>query len=171
MILIKQFFSFLSKAVIALACIYGLVFLPSLFNYHPHIIEDDGMSPTYPPSSIVYYSEIDYRNIRNTDIITFKENDEIRCARVINVDKTYFTVRNDNKDNIDQKIIIQDNILGKNSSIMIKFLGAYILFVNSHLNILLPIGGGILLIRFIFIFIEPKEKKELPKKKVLNIEE
>ena len=165
---IKGLFSLLSKVVVILACIYGIVFLPKLFNYHPHIITDDAMYPTYLQSSIVYYTETNYQNILKGDIVSFKENDLIKCARVYEINNNVFVIRNDNKDNFNKRTITSDRLVGKNINIMIRFLGAYILFVQNNLKMILPIAGGILFISFIFIFIEPKDKS---KKKILNIDE
>ncbi len=168
MIYIKSFFSFLAKMVIVLAAVYGLVYLPKAFNYQPLIITDDAMSPTYPPSSIVYYKETNYKNIVKGNIITYKDRDKIKCSRVIDIDDKYFTIRNDNSANFDEKTISSDNLLGENVKVIVQYLGAYITFINNNLTILLSIGGGILLISFIFIFIEPKEKQH---KKVISFEE
>ncbi len=165
---IKNLFSFLAKIVIIFACIYGLVFLPAAFNYNPHIIMDDAMSPSYAPSSVVYYSETHYKNIRKGDIVTYKEKDIIKCGRVYDIDDDKFTVRNDNTINIDEKVINKNVILGRNAKIIIRYLGAFVTFINNNLTIVLSIGGGILLISFIFIFIEPKDKKH---KKVIEFEE
>ena len=166
MVFIKSIFNFLSTVIIILACIYGLVFLPILFNYYPHIVTDNTMDVVYPPSSIVYYHNVDIENIVKGDIITYKEGENIKCSRVVDITDNSLTIKDDNSNAT--KSVLKDNILGKNITIIISFLGAFILLIEKHMKIILPVCGAIILIDIILHLTKSKKRQE---KKVLNFYE
>ncbi len=160
---LNKLFSFLSVIVIILIIVYALIYLPSFLGYNKVIIDSDLMEPTYTKYSIVYY--YDNSSINKGEIVTFMKGNNITTGRVINTDDNEYTIRYD-KNGQDEKIN-RSEILGKNINIVIKYLGYFVLLVNSNLVACVSLSIGIICLNIAFSLMSKKGKQ----KKILVADE
>ena len=159
---LRKFIKFLAIVVYSLIVIYILILVPRLFNYHEHIVMDDGMEPVYSKYTIVYYYETSQEYIKLTSIITYKDGDNILTGEVYDTTGGILKVKRAGKvDNI----VKYEDVLGKNSNIIVH-LGKYILFVRN--NTILSIIIALTIITTDIIFSVSRKKSN--KKKVLDYE-
>ena len=118
---IKKFLEGLLTLLIVLVIIYGIVYVPALFGYHNLIIESDYMEPVYSKGCIVFYQDVNPKQIVNGDIITIKKNDEIKSCVVVSVDNDKYKVKYNGK----EEEIYANSIVGKNINIVILFFISY----------------------------------------------
>ena len=157
---LNKLFSFLSVIVIILIIVYALIYLPSFLGYNKVIIDSDLMEPTYTKYSIVYY--YDSSSINKGEIVTFMKGNNITTGRVINSDYNEYTIIYDKNEKINRS-----EILGKNINIVIKYLGYFVLLVNSNLVACVSLSIGIICLNIAFSLMSKKGKQ----KKILVADE
>ncbi len=157
MVVFKRIFRFLSTVIYALTLIYILIYAPRLFGYRENIILNDDVESLYSKYTIVFYHKAYKNNIDVNDLVTYQINDEILCGKVQSVSNDEYRISGNN--------VKYDNILGKNSNIIVHF-GKFIIFVRENSILAIIIALSCVMIDII-LSIKCCDKK---KKKVLNYE-
>lgn len=161
MAILKKIVNILSNISFILLILYALVASPLLFGYHPVVILSGSMTPSYKVGDIAYYHQVSEEELKEGDVIAFKNDSDVVVAHRLNSinteSKTYET-KGDANDTPDGEEITYDNILGKIMNIKIPIVGYYIWFVNKHIYV---VGIMIFLIALDFIIdiVDKKKKK------------
>lgn len=85
-------------------------------GFTPYIIESDSMSPLYNSDDIIFVKKILFKNIKETDIITFINlNNNVVTHRVMSIDenKKELITKGDNNKFVDINPVSEENIIGK----------------------------------------------------------
>jgi signal peptidase I len=133
--LIKLIFNI---TLIAVILSLGILLLLPMLGYTPVTIISGSMEPQYPVGSLIIVKEVSPLDIRNQDVISYKQNNESSTYithRVIAIDSTKreFTTKGDNNVSPDIIPIGFNKLLGK---VVLSF--PYIGFITYYIS--LPIG-------------------------------
>jgi len=166
---VRNVFQLLSFIFVIIVILIFLI--PYIFGIKPYIVLSGSMEPVIETGSVVYINtHVGFDEIKEGDIIGFKENDAKITHRVvkINSDNT-FTTKGDANKSEDLKTISPNEYLGKNVFNIPK-IGKLIEKVKTKMGIFvvfLFIGINILLIIFEDDE-EPRNKKNEPKEEKEN---
>ncbi len=133
---------------------------PSFFGYKNFIVLTGSMKPTLNEGDIVFVKEA--KEIKENDIIAFKEGNSVITHRVFEVykedGKEYYITKGDANSDTDQELLEKENVEGK-YCFKIPFLGRVILFFQKPMGIII-----LFMLLGICLFlssIKPKEKKNI----------
>lgn len=131
---IKIILSILSNICYILIAAYFLVSIPAVFGYTPLIVASGSMEPNYKVGSVLYYKEVDVRDIKVNDVITFMtKTDSNVTHRVDEITDVGFITKGDANLSPDTEIVTFDKVKGKVLDFSIPLIGLYINFVNKNL--------------------------------------
>lgn len=96
-----------SIAICVLAFLLMIIYIPKIMGYKAFYIESGSMSPSIPQGSMVLEKKVDFEDISEGDVLTFKNDTETEyfTHRVIAIDKAnkMFTTKGDANDEADPK--------------------------------------------------------------------
>lgn len=124
----------MSTLVYILIAAYLLLVAPKIVGYTPLVVLTGSMSPTYKTGSVIYYHEVEQKELKKGDVITYKLNEkDLITHRIyaINDDKTYVT-KGDANNNVDPMVVKYDKIIGKVAKVYIPYVGYYVAFINTN---------------------------------------
>ena len=117
-----------------LIAVYFLVSIPAVFGYTPLIVASGSMEPNYKVGSVLYYKEVDVRDIKVNDVITFMTvTDSNVTHRVDEIVEGGFVTKGDANLSPDAEVVTFDKVKGKVLDFNIPIVGYYIGFVNKNL--------------------------------------
>lgn len=154
--------------ILAMICylaiiIYVLLVIPKIFGNNPVVVLSNSMTPTYPVGTIVYYHNVQKKDIKENDVITFKTtNNRLATHRVNKLVDNKFETKGDANNSPDAKLVDYEKVVGKVTPISIPYLGYYVEFINT--NFYLVIGAVIILVvEFVFANFSINKKEEVKK--------
>ncbi len=99
-----------------------------LIGFRSYTVLSGSMEPEFYPGDLVVSLHKNRANIKEGDIITFRENDEIVTHRIIDKTQEGYITKGDNNNAADSFAVSNDNIIGKvlfdipNAGYIIQFL-------------------------------------------------
>lgn len=146
------------KIIVIVLIILGLAIflLPKLLGYSLYIISSGSMEPKYKIGSIIYVKEVEEKNIKEGDIITFNSENTIITHRVKSIENNIYYTQGD-ANNIGDGGIDYKMIIGKASNYSIPYLGYISLELQTikgkiSILILVAVCISILIIKNIFSY-------------------
>ena len=120
----KQFYLlFLTPVFIILVVIVFLV--SGIFNYKMIAIGSDSMNPVYYRGDAVIYEKVSPEQVKEKDILVFRNNGSIITHRVENIvvdgNQISFQTRGDNNDDVDKALVNSRDVYG-----VVKYVVKYI---------------------------------------------
>jgi signal peptidase I len=150
---------------------------PNFLGYQLKTVLSGSMEPTFMTGSVIAVKPLQNPvNLKNDDIITFKESeDKLITHRIIDVKKsgeqTLYVTKGDNNRSKDSNPVIAQNVVAKYSGFTIPYVGYFLDYAKSKngsaLMLILP---GLLLLAYSGISIF-KALKELDKGKRKDVQE
>ena len=157
--IIQKIFRILSYLCYTLIGIYVLICAPYIIKYKPLVVLTGSMEPTFHVGSIIYYKQVPQEELNVGDIITFKYDDTIISHRINQISGTLYETKGDANNTADQRRISYNEILGKDTTFCIPYLGFFVKFINDNMYLLI-IVAIILVSDFILSNICNKNKGE-----------
>ena len=140
MVIVKKVVHIISYIIYILIGIYALLCAPMLFGYKPLVVLSGSMEPTYKVGSVLYYKQVDIKELKVGDPITFKlDEGSIVSHRITKINANGVITKGDANNTVDPKEVKFTNILGRDAKLSIPFVGFYVKFINDHLFISIPI--------------------------------
>lgn len=99
-----------------------------LIGFRSYTVLSGSMEPEFYPGDLVVSLYKNRANIKEGDIITFRDNDEIVTHRIIDKTQEGYITKGDNNNAVDSFAVSNDNIIGKvlfnipNAGYIIQFL-------------------------------------------------
>lgn len=99
-----------------------------LIGFRSYTVLSGSMEPEFYPGDLVVSIHKNKVNIKEGDIITFRDNDEIVTHRIIDKTQEGYITKGDNNNAVDSFAVSNDNIIGKvlfnipNAGYIIQFL-------------------------------------------------
>lgn len=148
--------------VIGIAAILLLV-VPIIMGYKPFVVKSGSMEPTVKTGAIAYNNtHVTFDEIKEGDIIVFKQGDSYVTHRAIKIDKDNksFITKGDANETEDLAPVRLDQFKGKNS-FSIPYLGYALEIVQTKVGVFIFIlVAGLDMIYFIFSQDEDEKNKE-----------
>lgn len=155
--------------IIAIILIYNIILIIvssingknfNILGYKAYIVTTDSMQPSINAGDIVIVKNGKKDKIRQGDVITFNQNDEVITHRVIkNITEesnVEYITKGDNNNTEDTFKVKYDDVIGK-VIITIPYLGKIISILDNKIIILILL---LVILIIIFIKIEKNEKLE-----------
>lgn len=150
---------------------------PNFLGYQLKTVLSGSMEPTFMTGSVIAVKPIENPvNLKQDDIITFKESEEqLITHRIIDVKKsgeqTLYVTKGDNNRSKDSNPVVPQNVVAKYSGFTIPYVGYLLDYAKSkNGSALLLILPGVLLLAYSGISIF-KAIKELDKGKGKDVQE
>ena len=120
---VMRFITYPIIAIIFMCCILLILQviqnpkkIPNLFGYKVFNVISGSMEPTLEIGDIVIAKETEIENIKQEDIITFRQENSIVTHRVIDIikenGKTFYQTKGDNNNANDEKLVEYQNVEG-----------------------------------------------------------
>lgn len=99
-----------------------------LIGFRSYTVLSGSMEPKFYPGDLVISLHKNRANIKEGDIITFRDDDEIVTHRIIDKTQEGYITKGDNNNTADSFVVSNDNIIGKvlfdipNAGYIIQFL-------------------------------------------------
>ncbi len=143
---IKIIINALSEITKLLVIVYLLLWAPIFIKYKPHAILDNNMTPSYKKGSIVYYKKVKEEDLKVGDIITYKiPGKYLTSVRILSIENDIYKVKSDSSKNDLTSDLKYENIKGKNSKVIIHFMGYYLNIVSNNIILFIILSTGIIL--------------------------
>ena len=175
---IKQIWNWISSMLVVIVVLLAIALVGvRLIGLQPYVVLSGSMEPTYHVGSLIYVKDVDYRELRAGDPITYMiSQDTVVTHRIIEVlvDENdpnvlrYFT-KGDANEVPDGSSVHYRNIIGK-PVFSIPYLGYVSDYIQNPPGKYVAIAGAALLILLVFlpdVFAEEETEttKKKPKKK------
>lgn len=142
-----------------------------IFGYQIYTVLSGSMEPTYHVGSLVYVKEVEQKDLKKGDSITFKLTENtIATHRIIEIVKNKETkefeyrTKGDANKTEDKKIVNYKDIIGK-VEFSIPLLGYFSAYIQQPPGSIVIVILGILAIAFIFFVDAITDKKKKDKEK------
>lgn len=142
--------------------------IPDFMGYKPFVVLSGSMETKIKIGDLVIVKDTDYREIKENDIIAFRQDNVVITHRVVNVNndngKISFKTKGDNN-NVQDDFIVKSSDLEGKYVLRVAKLGNYFMFLSKPLGMIV-IFFGIIIISGIFYFTtftETEEDKKLRK--------
>ncbi len=137
-----------------------LIFAPMVKGYKPAVILTGSMEPSYPVKSVVYYKNIDFKDITLGDAVIYKKSKALITHRVVekNEESGYVITKGDANNTEDSYEVMKDEILGV-VHFMVPFIGYIALIIQKKAIFIILISILILNIALGKLY-EEDEKEE-----------
>lgn len=148
MVLLKKCISILTSLfLIAVIAITGLLFVSKinggktvLFGNQIMVVLSGSMAPAFNTGSIVAVKPVDFKEVKEKDIITFKDPEGLTIThRVIEKRDGQLITKGDANDGKDTAPVTPDRFIGK-VQYSVPLIGYFIEFARSELGMLLMLG-------------------------------
>jgi signal peptidase I, archaeal type len=154
---------FLNIILIINIIIIILVFFIKILGFQPYVVLNNDMKPMYVEGSLMFVEIMDFHKIKENDIITYKNYDDLKVSntRVIKIDTNNrrFFVKVDSDNTEDVKFVHFSDLLGK-PAFSILYLGYIIKYffgsAGGYIRFLIPV-------LFILILLNRLNKNEVSK--------
>lgn len=151
--------------------------IPSFFGWKPFIVLSGSMEKVIYPGDLAIVKEIDTKELKEQDVIAFKENNVVITHRIIDIveehgEEKYIT-KGDNNTMQDNGFVKPEQVEG-----ILKFriarLGNLAMFIQTPIGMIISLSipiGMLLIIQKIENDNKKKEENEVQKNKEKNLEE
>lgn len=155
----KKLWNVLSTLFVVLVVTLTVVLVGvRLFGYKTFVVLSGSMEPTYPTGSLLYVKEIDYRELKVGDPITFMvDEDTVATHRIVNIyvddeDSSVlrFETKGDANEASDGTLVHYLNIIGT-PVFCIPKLGYVANFIQNPPGLYLTIGFAAILVILVFL--------------------
>lgn len=151
MVVIKKMVHYLSLILYVLIIVYAIICIPILYGYRPLVVLSGSMEPTFKIGSVIYYKKIAKEELKEGDIITFKnQSNNFISHRVVSIDDELIETKGDANSSSDANKVRFEDIQGKDASVSIPYVGYYVRFVNENLIVAIILVVVILVSEFLF---------------------
>lgn len=172
---IKQVWNWVSGVLVGIVVLLAIALVGvRLIGLQPFVVLSGSMRPTYEVGSLIYVKDVDYKELKVGDPITYMiSQDTVVTHRIIEVlvdeedpnTLRYFT-KGDANDVPDGVSVHYKNIIGK-PVFSIPYLGYVSNYIQNPPGKYIAISGGAILILLVFlpdIFSDEDKKKKSEKK-------
>lgn len=168
---IKKVWNAITTVLVAVVVIVALLLVGArLFGVQVFTVLSGSMEPTYQTGSLIYVKDVDYKDLKAGDVITFMlSEDTVATHRIVEVvpDETdssilRYRTKGDANDAEDGSLVHYKNILGT-PVFTIPKLGYVANYVQNPPGSYLTISGGAILMLLVFLpdlFGSDESKKE-----------
>lgn len=126
-----------SVAICALVFLLMVIYIPKVMGYKSFYIETGSMSPTIPQGSMVLEKMVDFEDITEGDVLTFKntEGTEYFTHRVVGIDTAnqMFTTKGDANEENDPSLTSYYFFVGR-VDFAVPFVGYILKFLSSSVG-------------------------------------
>lgn len=126
-----------SVAICALVFLLMVIYMPKFMGYKSFYIETGSMSPTIPQGSMVLEKKVDFEDITEGDVLTFKnaEGTEYFTHRVVGIDTAnqMFTTKGDANEENDPSLTGYSFVVGR-VDFAVPFVGYILKFLSSSVG-------------------------------------
>ena len=174
----KQIWNGITTTLVVLVVILALMLVGArVIGLQVFTVLSGSMEPTYHTGSVIYVKNVDYRDLKSGDVITFMlDEDTVATHRIVEVvpdaeDPTVlrYRTKGDANDSEDGSLVHYKNVIGS-PVFTIPYLGYVASYIQNPPGTYIAISAGAILIMLTFLpdlFAkeESKEEKKQPKKK------
>ncbi len=151
--------------------------IPSFFGWKPFIVLSGSMEKVIYPGDLAVVKEIDTKELKEQDVIAFKENNVVITHRIIQIieedGNVKYITKGDNNSMVDNGAVKPEQVEG-----IFKFriarLGNLAMFIQTPIGMIISLSipiGMLLIIQKYENDNKKKEEKEVQKNKEKNLEE
>lgn len=153
-----RFLKGLSTGLVVLAMVFAFLIAGiRIFGVQVYGVLTGSMAPTYPTGSLIYVKDVDPRDLRVNDVITFSISPNVIAThRIVEIvpDETYPTIlryrtKGDANRDVDASLVSANNIIGK-AMFAIPLLGYLASYIQEPPGIYVAIIVCGLMIAFVF---------------------
>ena len=134
--------------------------IPSFFGWKPFIVLSGSMETEIFAGDIAVVKEVDLKELKENDIIAFREENVVITHRIVNIieteDELKFITKGDNNKDNDSDYVLGENIEGK-YQFKISRLGNFAMFLQTPIGLVVCLSIPILGL-FVFQLIENKKE-------------
>lgn len=168
---VKKVWDAVTTLLVVVVVIFALLLVGvRLIGWQVFTVLSGSMEPTYHTGSLIYVKEVDYREIKAGDVITFMlDEDTVATHRVVEVvpdeeDSSVirFRTKGDANEAEDGSLVHYKNVLGT-PVFTIPKLGYVANYIQKPPGMYIAISGGAILLLLVFLpdlFSEDEDKKK-----------
>ena len=172
---IKKIWNIITSILVGLVVLLAVALVGvRLIGLNPYVVLSGSMEPTYHVGSLIYVKEVDYKELKVGDPITFMLSENtVATHRIIEVlvdeedpETIRFFTQGDANDSPDGSSVHYKNVIGK-PVFTIPYLGYISNYIQSPPGLYVAIAAGAILIMLVFLpdLFENDEKEETNKGK------
>lgn len=174
---IKHIWNGITTALVVVVVIFALLFVGvRMIGLQVFTVLSGSMEPTYHVGSLIYVKKVDYRELKEKDVITFMlDEDTVATHRIVGIvpdeeDPTVlrYRTKGDANNAEDGSLVHYKNVIGT-PVFMIPKLGYVASYIQNPPGMYIAISGGAILL--ILVFLPDLFAKEEPKKRAHQSEE
>ena len=167
---IKRIWNIVTSVLVGLVVLLAVALVGvRLIGLNPYVVLSGSMEPTYHVGSLIYVKDVDYKELKDGDPITFMlSEDTIATHRIIEVlvdkedpETIRYITKGDANDAPDGSSVHYKNVIGK-PVFTIPYLGYISNYIQSPPGLYVAIAVGAILIMLVFLpdLFENEEKEE-----------
>ena len=168
---IKKIWNGVTTALVVLVVILALLLVGArVFGLQVFTVLSGSMEPNYPTGSLIYVKKVDYRELKEKDVITFMlDEDTVATHRIVGIvpdeeDPTVlrYRTKGDANNAEDGSLVHYKNVIGT-PVFMIPKLGYVASYIQNPPGMYIAISGGAILLLLVFLpdlFGNEEPKKE-----------
>lgn len=169
--MIKKIWNWVSSVLIGLVVLLAVALVGvRLIGLDVYVVLSGSMEPTYHVGSLIYVKDVDYKELKAGDPITFMLNENtVVTHRIIEVlvdendpDTIRYFTKGDANDMPDGSSVHYKNIIGK-PVFMIPYLGYISNYIQNPPGTYVALAAGAILVMLVFLpdlFEDDKKKEE-----------
>ena len=160
----------ISTSIVALIVVFAFLLVGvRIFNVQIYTVLSGSMEPTYKVGSLIYVKEVDTKELKEKDPITFRlTNKTIATHRIVDIQEDekgnrLFQTKGDANQKMDERLVEEREIIGK-PIFTIPLLGYVANFMQTQTGLYITIGVAISLIIIVMIIDSIVDDKDKTKK-------
>ncbi len=166
----KKFWDIFTSAIVALAILLAVALVGvRLLGFQVFTVLSGSMVPTFHTGSLIYVRDVDYRQLRAGDVITFMlSEDTVATHRIVAVvpdeqdpDTLRYRTKGDANNAEDGSMVHYKNVIGK-PVFTIPVLGYIANYIQNPPGTYVAISAGAILILLVFLPDLFEEEKKQP---------
>lgn len=140
-----------------------------LVGYQPFAVLSGSMEPQFSTGDLIYVKDVDYRTLKEGDVITFLLSENtVATHRIVEVvpdendpSVIRYRTKGDANDAVDGSLVHYMNVIGSPAEFSLPLLGYVASYISAPPGMYVAMGLGALLILLVFLpDILSKEEKE-----------
>ena len=136
----------------------AVLVLPRFMGFKVFSVLSGSMEPTYHTGSLIYVKEVDYRDLKQGDVITFMLSDDLvathRIVEIVpdeeNEEVIRFRTKGDANDMEDGKLVHYKNVIGK-PEFTIPYLGYVAMYIQTPPGSYVALAAGAFILMLAFL--------------------
>lgn len=155
----KKFWNILTTVLVVLVAILAVLLAGvRLFGFQVFTVLSGSMEPTYHVGSLIYVKEVDYRQLKGGDVITFMLDEKtVATHRIVEVvpdeddpATLRYRTKGDANDVEDGSLVHYKNVLGS-PKFSVPYLGYLANFIQNPPGSYIAMSGGAVLLILVFL--------------------